>query len=316
MPNWISKILQKAKEAKAKLQNAFSKKISLVNAEIWSSCPECKSLIQTENLIKNLYVCEKCDTHLRVTSKQRFNIFFDESKWELIPTTKLKEDPINFKTPLKNYKDQLKSAKKKTGQDASLISAFGKVSGHDMVVSAFNFAFNGGTLSMQSGQNFYEACEFAVEKKSPLVVFIDTGGAALQENMFALSMLPKTVLGVQLLKENKLPYFVVGYINLGGVSASLGSLGDFLISEPGKNTLWGFAGKRVIEQTLNEPLPEGFQGAEAVLKTGAIDFICHRKDQKEKISNLVSILMHKNNLDVSQNDTDILHTQDLKAINQ
>ena len=293
MPNWLEKILSKAKQAKAKISDAF-KKIPLQNAELWKSCPECKKMFLGKQLKENLYVCTQCDYHFRIGANERFNIFFDNDQFKVIQTKRLAEDPNQFKTELKKYKDQLKSAKRKTGQTASLVSAYGKVNNLDIVCSSFDFNFNGGTLSLQSGQNFYEACEFAVKNQaSALTVFITTGGAALQENLFALYQLPKTVLGVQMLKENRIPYFVIANVNIGGVSASFGSLGDFHIMEPGKKTIWGFAGKRVVQGTISEPLPEDFQSASHVIKTGAIDMISHRKNQKEVITNLVSILLKK-----------------------
>ena len=293
MPNWLEKILSKAKQAKAKISDAF-KKIPLQNAELWKSCPECKKMFLGKQLKENLYVCTQCDYHFRIGANERFNIFFDNDQFKVIQTKRLAEDPNQFKTELKKYKDQLKSAKRKTGQTASLVSAYGKVNNLDIVCSSFDFNFNGGTLSLQSGQNFYEACEFAVKNQaSALTVFITTGGAALQENLFALYQLPKTVLGVQMLKENRIPYFVIANVNIGGVSASFGSLGDFHIMEPGKKTIWGFAGKRVVQGTISEPLPEDFQSASHVIKTGAIDMISHRKNQKDVITNLVSILLKK-----------------------
>ena len=293
MPNWLEKILSKAKQAKAKISDAF-KKIPLQNAELWKSCPECKKMFLGKQLKENLYVCTQCDYHFRIGADERFNIFFDNDQFEIIQTKKLAEDPNRFETELKKYKDQLKSAKKKTGQTASLVSAYGKVNNLDIVCSSFDFNFNGGTLSLQSGQNFYEACEFAVKNQvSALAVFITTGGAALQENLFALYQMPKTILGVQMLKENKIPYFVIANVNIGGVSASFGSLGDFHFMEPGKKTIWGFAGKRVVQGTISEPLPEDFQSSSHVIKTGAIDMISHRKDQRNVITNLVSILLKK-----------------------
>ncbi len=293
MTNWLEKILSKAKEAGAKLSNSF-KKTTIKNASLWSSCPDCKKMFLGKDLETNLYVCTQCDYHFRISAENRFKIFFDNSQYIMIPTKKLIDDPNQFKTELKVYKDQLKSAKKKTNQNASLVSANGKVNGLDMVCSSFDFNFNGGTLSLQSGQNFYEACEYAVKNKvSALTVFITTGGAALQENLFALYQMPKTILGVQMLKKNKIPYFVVANVNIGGVSASFGSLGDFHIMEPGKKTIWGFAGKKIIQGTISEQLPEDFQSASHVLTTGAIDMVTHRKDQKKVISNLVSILLKK-----------------------
>ena len=293
MPNWLEKILSKAKQAKAKISDAF-KKIPLQNAELWKSCPECKKLFLGKQLKENLYVCTQCDYHFRIGANERFNIFFDNDQFEIIETKRLAEDPNRFETELKKYKDQLKSAKRKTGQTASLVSAYGKVNNLDIVCSSFDFNFNGGTLSLQSGQNFYEACEFAIKNQaSALAVFITTGGAALQENLFALYQMPKTILGVQMLKEKKIPYFVIANVNIGGVSASFGSLGDFHLMEPGKKTIWGFAGKRVVQGTISEPLPEDFQSASHVIKTGTIDMISHRKDQKNVITNLVSILLKK-----------------------
>ena len=293
MPNWLEKILSKAKQAKAKISDAF-KKIPLQNAELWKSCPECKKMFLGKQLKENLYVCTQCDYHFRIGANERFNIFFDNDQFEIIQTKRLAEDPNRFETELKKYKDQLKSAKRKTGQTASLVSAYGKVNNIDIVCSSFDFNFNGGTLSLQSGQNFYEACEFAVKNQvSALAVFITTGGAALQENLFALYQMPKTILGVQMLKEKKIPYFVIANVNIGGVSASFGSLGDFHLMEPGKKTIWGFAGKRVVQGTISEPLPEDFQSASHVIKTGAIDMISHRKDQRDVITNLVSILLKK-----------------------
>ena len=293
MPNWLEKILSKAKRAKAKISDAF-KKIPLQNAELWKSCPECKKMFLSKQLKENLYVCTQCDYHFRIGANERFNIFFDNDQFEIIETKRLAEDPNRFETELKKYKDQLKSAKRKTGQTASLVSAYGKVNNLDIVCSSFDFNFNGGTLSLQSGQNFYEACEFAIKNQaSALAVFITTGGAALQENLFALYQMPKTILGVQMLKEKKIPYFVIANVNIGGVSASFGSLGDFHLMEPGKKTIWGFAGKRVVQGTISEPLPEDFQSASHVIKTGTIDMISHRKDQKNVITNLVSILLKK-----------------------
>ena len=293
MPNWLEKILSKAKRAKAKISDAF-KKIPLQNAELWKSCPECKKMFLGKQLKENLYVCTQCDYHFRIGANERFNIFFDNDQFEIIQTKRLAEDPNRFETELKKYKDQLKSAKRKTGQTASLVSAYGKVNNLDIVCSSFDFNFNGGTLSLQSGQNFYEACEFAIKNQaSALAVFITTGGAALQENLFALYQMPKTILGVQMLKEKKIPYFVIANVNIGGVSASFGSLGDFHLMEPGKKTIWGFAGKRVVQGTISEPLPEDFQSASHVIKTGTIDMISHRKDQRGVITNLVSILLKK-----------------------
>ena len=313
MTNWLDKILSKAKEAKAKLENAF-KKSELHNADLWSSCPECKKMFLGKQLKQNLYICTQCDYHFRIGAEQRFKIFFDNSQYEIIPTKKLGEDPNKFKTELKAYKDQLKSAKKKTGQNASLVSAHGKMNGLDVVCSSFDFKFNGGTLSMQSGQNFYEACEFAINNKvSALTVFITTGGAALQENLFALYQMPKTILGVQMLKENKIPYFVIANVNIGGVSASFGSLGDFHIMEPGKKTIWGFAGRRVVQGTISEPLPDDFQSSSHVITTGAIDMIAHRKDQKNIISNLVTILLKKENIQHSTVQTTF---EEAKVVNQ
>ena len=313
MTNWLDKILSKAKETKAKLENAF-KKSELHNADLWSSCPECKKMFLGKQLRQNLYICTQCDYHFRIGAEQRFKIFFDNSQYEIIPTKKLGEDPNKFKTELKAYKDQLKSAKKKTGQNASLVSARGKMNGLDVVCSSFDFKFNGGTLSMQSGQNFYEACEFAIKNKvSALTVFITTGGAALQENLFALYQMPKTILGVQMLKENKIPYFVIANVNIGGVSASFGSLGDFHIMEPGKKTIWGFAGRRVVQGTISEPLPDDFQSSSHVITTGAIDMIAHRKDQKNIISNLVTILLKKENIQHSTVQTTF---EEAKVVNQ
>ena len=313
MTNWLEKILSKAKKAKAKISDAF-KKIPLQNAELWKSCPECKKMFLGETLKKNLYVCTQCDYHFRIGANERFKIFFDNKEFEIIQTKRLVEDPNRFETELKKYKDQLRSAKRKTGQLASLVSAYGKVNNLDIVCSSFDFNFNGGTLSLQSGQNFYEACEFAVKNNaSALTVFITTGGAALQENLFALYQMPKTVLGVQMLKENKIPYFVIANVNIGGVSASFGSLGDFHLMEPGKKTIWGFAGKRVVQGTISEPLPEDFQSASHVITTGAIDMISHRRDQRNVITNLVSILLKKRQSQEYNNENS---TEKVQAVNQ
>ena len=313
MTNWLQKILSKARKAKAKISDAFNK-IPLQNAELWKSCPECKKMFLGETLKKNLYVCTQCDYHFRIGADERFKIFFDNKEFKIIQTKRLVEDPNRFETELKKYKDQLRSAKRKTGQLASLVSAYGKVNNLDIVCSSFDFNFNGGTLSLQSGQNFYEACEFAVKNNaSALTVFITTGGAALQENLFALYQMPKTVLGVQMLKENKIPYFVIANVNIGGVSASFGSLGDFHLMEPGKKTIWGFAGKRVVQGTISEPLPEDFQSASHVITTGAIDMISHRRDQRNVITNLVSILLKKRQSQEYNNENS---TEKVQAVNQ
>ena len=255
---------------------------------LWSICPECYRVIYQEVLERLLYVCTKCNHHLRISARRRIQDFLDmENQVEIAPNVQ-SVDPLKFKDQ-KKYKDRYQEAQKKTKEKDALIAKSGFLKGMPIVTVAFDFSFMGGSMGSVVGEKFVRAAHIAIKNNHPLVCFSASGGARMQEGLFSLMQMSKTSLAVKLLSDNKIPFIsVLTDPTMGGVSASLAMLGDIQIAEP--NARIGFAGARVVEQTVREELPEGFQRSEFLLEKGAIDMIVHRSELRNKIFQILSAL--------------------------
>ena len=256
---------------------------------LWHKCKGCNSMIFLKEFEENQSVCPKCDFHGRIGPAERFAAIFDEDSLRVLPMPKVMEDPLKFKDT-KKYPDRIKAARAATGETDAMISGHGKINGQSAVVSVQDFAFMGGSMGMAVGEAFVAAAQEAVVKKCPYIIFTAAGGARMQEGILSLMQMPRSTVAIQMLRDAGLPYIVVlTDPTTGGVTASYAMLGDIQIAEPG--ALIGFAGQRVIEQTIREKLPEGFQRAEYLLAHGMIDMVTHRHQLKSTLSGLIDYLM-------------------------
>tara|TARA_B100000242_G_scaffold268765_1_gene219113 strand:+ start:70 stop:918 length:849 start_codon:yes stop_codon:yes gene_type:complete len=272
--NWLTKLIPS-------IGKRPSKSRSKIPDGVWTSCPACESALYKPELQKTLYVCPKCDHHLRIGARKRFNIFFDNGSFTEIASNIETTDPLRFKD-VKAYSARIKEAKKNTGENEALLVGFGKLDGRLITAAAFEFKFMGGSMGSVVGEKFVQGVQHAIESRTPFVCFSTSGGARMQESMVSLMQMAKTSAAIQKLKSNKLPYISVMVDPIfGGVSASLAMLGDINIAEP--KAFVGFAGRRVIEQTVKVDLPEDFQKSEFLLEHGAIDMIVHRSEIRGKI---------------------------------
>ena len=272
--NWLTRLIPS-------IGKSSSKSKSKIPEGVWTSCPSCESALYKPELQKTLYVCPKCDHHLRIGARTRFNIFFDNGNFTEIASNVETGDPLSFKD-VKAYPARIKEAKKNTGESEALLVGFGKLDGRLVTAAAFEFKFMGGSMGSVVGEKFVQGIEQAIESKTPFICFSTSGGARMQESMVSLMQMAKTSAAIQKLKSNKLPYISVMVDPIfGGVSASLAMLGDINIAEP--KAFVGFAGRRVIEQTVRVELPEDFQKSEFLLEHGAIDMIVHRSEIRSKI---------------------------------
>ncbi len=255
---------------------------------LWSKCPECNRVLYQEELERLLYVCPKCNHHLRISARRRIQDFLDmENQVEIAPNVQ-SVDPLKFKDQ-KKYKDRYQDAQKHTKEKDALIAKSGFLKGMPVVTVAFDFSFMGGSMGSVVGEKFVRAANLAIKNNQPLVCFSASGGARMQEGLFSLMQMSKTSLAVKLLSDNKIPFIsVLTDPTMGGVSASLAMLGDIQIAEP--NARIGFAGARVVEQTVREELPEGFQRSEFLLEKGAIDMIVPRSELRNIIFQILSAL--------------------------
>ena len=255
---------------------------------IWSKCPECNRVLYQEELERKLYVCPKCNHHLRISARKRLESFLDmENQVEIAPNIQ-SADPLKFKDQ-KKYKDRYQDAQKFTKEKDALVVKSGFLKGMPVLTAAFDFSFMGGSMGSVVGEKFVRAANLAIKNNQPFVCFSASGGARMQEGLFSLMQMSKTSLAVKLMADNKIPFIsVLTDPTMGGVSASLAMLGDIQIAEP--NARIGFAGARVVEQTVREELPEGFQRSEFLLEKGAIDMIVHRSELRNKIFQLLSAL--------------------------
>jgi acetyl-CoA carboxylase carboxyl transferase subunit beta len=270
--------------------NKLLKGDSQIPDNLWQRCPGCGEMLFHRDLGENLYVCQYCNHHLRVNANQRLEMLFDNGHFDLIELPKVLEDPLKFKDS-KKYTERLKTYRAKTKHQDALLVAEGKIKGQSTIVAAFDFSFMGGSMGMYVGEGLLTAAKKAVQNKLPLIVIPSSGGARMQEGILSLMQMPRTTVAVQMLREKKLPYIVIlTDPTTGGVSASFAMLGDITIAEP-KATI-GFAGARVIEETIREKLPEGFQTSEYLLDHGMVDCIVSRKDLPKTIGNLLSMICH------------------------
>ncbi len=257
-----------------------------IKAEVWKKCDKCAETLHIAQLEKNLWVCPKCSFHFRISAKKYIEILFEENSFEELLDNIESLDPLEFP----EYKKKLKSSKENTGLKEACITGKGKID--RFIVSAFisDFSFMGGSMGSAYGEKFYRICEYAVKEKLPLISITSSGGGArMQEGILSLMQLVKTNIGVKLLEENRIPYItVLCDPTMGGVMASFAALGDISLAE--KGALLGFAGPRVIEQTIKQKLPEGFQRAEFQLEHGMVDEVIDRRELKKKIIKILSIL--------------------------
>ena len=301
--NWITKFI------KPKIKSLFEKKSSKTDENLWTTCG-CKNLIYKEDMEDNQNVCPKCGAHHKLTCKERFETFFDNKEFELIETPLPKDDPLNFEDK-KKYTDRLKAARKLTGQDDAILIAKGKVQNINMVVGAQDFRFIGGSFGAASGEAFIAGAQHAIENKMPYVFFSCSGGQRMHESSIALMQMSRTALAVNELKKNNIPFIVVLTTpTTGGVSASWASLGDIIISEP--KAIFGFAGRRVIQDTVRETLPDDFQTAEYVKEHGGIDLIVERKYLNSSIGTLLNVLLKKAESQAKQ-DSNVTIDKSLQA---
>ena len=281
--NWLTRLIPSIGKSSSK-----SKKSKIPDG-VWTSCPSCESALYKPELLKTLYVCPKCDHHLRIGARTRFNIFFDNGNFTEIASNIETNDPLNFKD-IKAYSSRIKEAKKNTGESEALLVGFGKLDGRLVTAAAFEFKFMGGSMGSVVGEKFVQGIEQAIETNTPFICFSTSGGARMQESMVSLMQMAKTSAAIQKLKSNKLPYISVMVDPIfGGVSASLAMLGDINIAEP--KAFVGFAGRRVIEQTVRVELPEDFQKSEFLLEHGAIDMIVHRSEIRSKIIGILDKIL-------------------------
>ncbi len=281
--NWLTnKVLPK-------IRNLATSKDTPDN--LWVKCPECGQMLFHNELAANQNVCSHCEHHMRVGPVDRFKALFDNEKYDVIELPDVQVDPLKFRDS-KKYTDRLKEARNKTGDKDAMIVAHGKLAGNPAVVGVQNFNFMGGSLGMAVGEAIVSAAKLAILQKAPLILFTAAGGARMQEGILSLMQMPRTTAAIQRLKEAKLPFIVVlTDPTTGGVTASYAMLGDIQISEPG--ALICFAGPRVIEETIREKLPEGFQRAEFLLEKGMLDMVVHRHKMKDTLATIVDLISNK-----------------------
>ena len=274
--NWLRRLIPSIGTFKSK---------SKVPDGLWSTCKKCESVLYAPELEKSLYVCPKCDYHLRIGARQRLEMFLDNSAFTEIAPNLTTKDPLKFKDS-KYYTSRIKEAEAATGEKEAILVVTGELDQVKVVVAAFEFKFMGGSMGSVVGEKFVQGIKTAIKNKSPFICFATSGGARMQESMISLMQMAKTSAAIQKLKKEKLPYISVLVDPIyGGVSASIAMLGDINIAEP--NALSGFTGRRVIEQTIRLELPDNFQKSEYLLSNGAIDMIVHRKDLRSKISRIL-----------------------------
>jgi acetyl-CoA carboxylase carboxyl transferase subunit beta len=303
--NWIQKTLRFGEKIKTIIK-ARATKAEIANSD-WTSC--CKGPILKKDLEENLFCCPSCNKHHRINPRQRFDIIFGKNNYEVLKTPIPQDDPLNW-SDSKSYKDRLKAARKKTGMDCGMMVVNTNILNLKITAIATDFDFIGGSVGAAEGEAILYAVQHSIENQQPLVLFSCGGGMRMMESLISLSQMTRATLAINELKKNNLPYIVVlTDPTSGGISASYAMLGDLHIAEPG--ALIAFAGARVIQGTVREELPIGFQRSEYVEKTGFIDLIVERKDLREKLRTLLSILLKKNSaIDSSENET----SEDLRTL--
>ena len=292
--NWLKKTIRFGEKIK-KIFKRRATKDEIENSD-WTSC--CKGPVLKKDLEDNLSVCVSCGKHHRISCRQRFDIFFGKNRYEIIETPLPAEDPLKWEDT-KSYKDRLRDARKKTGQDCAVMIAKGNINGINVTVGAINFDFIGGSVASAEGEAIIYGVQHAIDNQTPYIFFACGGGQRMFESPVALANMTRTTLAINELKKNNLPY-IVCFVDpcAGGITASFAMLGDIHLAEPG--SLIAFAGKRVIQATVKEELSSDFQTAEFVEKHGFVDKVVHRKELRDQIGKLLSILLKKNS-DINSN---------------
>jgi acetyl-CoA carboxylase carboxyl transferase subunit beta len=281
--NWISNYVR------PKINSIFSRRETPDN--LWTKCPECGTMLFHRELTEALNTCQSCDHHMHITPRARFATIFDDGLFVEVDVPEPLTDPLHFKDQ-KKYPERMRDARKKTNEKDAMLVAEGDMGRMKVVCAGQNFSFMGGSMGMYVGNAIVAAAERAVKLKAPLVLFAAAGGARMQEGILSLMQMPRTTVAVQMLKEAGLPYIVVlTHPTTGGVTASYAMLGDVHIAEP--NALICFAGPRVIEQTIREKLPEGFQRSEYLLDHGVLDRVIHRKNMRDELITILLMLSKK-----------------------
>lgn len=279
--NWLTDYV------KPKLKSVLKRKDTPDN--LWHKCSNCGQLIFTKEFIAAGHVCANCDHHERVRPADRFQMLFDDASFKLVDLPRAVEDPLKFRDQ-KRYTDRLREARARSGDADAIQVATGALGGRPAVIAVQNFFFMGGSMGMGVGEALVAAAQAAVERRAPLIVFTAAGGARMQEGILSLMQMPRTTVAIDMVREAGLPYIVVlTDPTTGGVTASYAMLGDVHIAEPG--ALIGFAGPRVIEQTIREKLPDGFQRSEYLLEHGMVDMVVHRHDLRDTLIRVLSLLM-------------------------
>lgn len=280
--NWITNYVR------PRINSIFSRRETPEN--LWQKCDQCGTMLFHRELSENLNVCSNCDHHMNITPRDRFVALFDGGVFSEVAVPEPVSDPLQFKDQ-KRYPDRMKTAQKDTGEKEAMLVATGEIGRTPIVAAAQDFSFMGGSMGMYVGNAIVAAAEEAVRLRRPLILFSAAGGARMQEGILSLMQMPRTTVAVQMLKEAGLPYIVVlTHPTTGGVTASYAMLGDVHIAEP--NALICFAGPRVIEQTIREKLPEGFQRAEYLLDHGMLDRVTSRKDMREELITITRVLLN------------------------
>ena len=296
--NWIKKTLRFGEKIKKIIRERASKD-EIANSD-WTSC--CKGPILKKDLEDNLMVCPSCNKHHRINPRYRFDIVFGKNNYEVLETPIPQDDPLKWNDS-KPYTERLNSARKKTGMNCGIMVVKTNIKNINLTAIASDFNFIGGSIGAAEGEAFLYGIQNAIENQHPFIVFTSGGGMRMMESLISLSQMTRTTLAINELKKNNLPYIVVlTDPTAGGITASYAMLGDIHLAEPG--ALIAFAGARVIQGTVREELPDGFQRSEYVEKTGFVDLIVERKDLREKIGTLLSILLKKNSaINTTENET-------------
>jgi len=281
--NWISNFVRPKIRALVKKAQ--------VPDNLWHKCPACTQMIFHRELEASLQVCPHCGHHMRIRARERLRLLFDDGKYTTVELPEIVSDPLRFRDR-KRYADRLREATATTTEKEAILVAHGRMDAEAVVIAAFDFAFMGGSMGLAVGEGLLAAARLAVLQEAPLIVVPSSGGARMQEGILSLMQMPRTVIAVEQVKEAGLPFFVLlTDPTTGGVSASFAMLGDIAIAEPG--AVIGFAGQRVIEETIRETLPEGFQRAEYLLEHGMVDMVVHRRDVRDTLINLLRLLRDK-----------------------
>lgn len=280
--NWLTNFIR------PKIQSLVTQQKEMPD-NLWQKCPTCEGMLFHRDLAENMNVCYHCGHHLKIAVSERLAILFDDGKWDEVRLGKVAQDPLKFKDR-KKYADRLKDAQAKSRRDDGIIIAKGNVGGIPIVVAAFDFDFMGGSMGVAVGEGIVRGAEEAVKTKAAFLVIPSSGGARMQEGALSLMQMPRTIIAVEQVKEAGLPYLVLlTDPTTGGVSASFAMVGDIHMAEPG--CMIGFAGKRVIQETIREELPPGFQTAEYLMDHGMVDMVVSRKELRSTLARLLTLIM-------------------------